>query len=163
MDDKNDPTFAAVLETLRADTRTGPFEDRPEGLAWDNWYDPADLVAGRLESPNDRAMTAPVRNVAVACGPLPNPFTSHAGYLDRPEVLDGILEAIAGGPRPAGSPPQALKPRAWATAIELLLIALLLSWFFSWGLWPLVERAALGDPLGWIALVLLLASLFAFA
>src|SRR4029079_17365380 len=68
MDDKNDPTFAAVLETLRADTRVGPFEDRPEGLPWDNGYDPADLVAGRLESPNDQDMTAPVRNVAVACG-----------------------------------------------------------------------------------------------
>jgi len=163
MDDKNDPTFAAVLETLRADTRTGPFEGRPEGLAWDNWYDPADLVAGRLESPNDREMTAPVRNVAVACGVFPNPFTSHAGYLDRPEVLDGILEAIAGGPRPAGSSPRALRRRAWATAFELLLGAALLAWFFAWGLWPLVAGAGHGDPLGWIALVLLLATLFAFA
>ena len=163
MDDKNDPTFAEVLETLRADTRTGPFEDRPEGLAWDNWYDPADLVAGRLESPNDRFMTAPVRNVAVACGAFPNPFTSHLGYLDRPEVLDGILEAIAGGPRPQGSSPRALRPRAWATATELLAGAGLLGWFFVAGLWPLVARAGHGDPLGWIALILLLATLFAFA
>ena len=163
MDDKNDPTFAGVLERLRADTRVGPFEDRPEGLAWDNWYDPADLVAGRLESPNDRDMTAPVRNVAVACGAFPNPFTSHNGYLDRPEVLDGILDALAGRPRPVASSPRALRPRAWATALELLVPAGLLAWFFVCGLWPLVERAAQGDPLGWIALVILMATLFAFA
>jgi hypothetical protein len=163
MDDKNDPTFAAVLERLRADTRVGPFEDRPEGLAWDNWYDPADLVAGRLESPNDRDMTAPVRNVAVACGAFPNPFTSHNGYLDRPEVLDGILDALAGRPRPVASSPRALRPRAWATAVELLVPAGLLTGFFIVALWPLVERAAQGDPLGWIALVILMATLFAFA
>jgi hypothetical protein len=163
MDDKNDPTFAAVLERMRADTRVGPFADRPEGLAWDNGYDPADLVAGRLESPNDRAMSAPVRNVAVACGAFPNPFTSHVGYLDRPEVLDGILDAVRDRPRPAPSPPRALRPRAWATAAELLVPAGLLTWFFACGLWPLVARASTGDPLGWIALVLLLATLFAFA
>ena len=163
MDDKNDPTFAAVLERLRADTRSGPFENRPEGLAWDNWYDPADLVAGRLESPNDRDMTAPVRNVAVACGRFPNPFTSHNGYLDRPQVLDGILDALAGRPRPVASSPRALRPRAWATAAELLVPAGLLAWFFVAGLWPLVERAGQDDPLGWIALVILMATLFAFA
>jgi hypothetical protein len=163
MDDKNDPTFAAVLERLRADTRVGPFADRPEGLAWDNWYDPADLVAGRLESPNDQDMTAPVRNVAVACGAFPNPFASHNGYLDRPEVLDGILDALAGRPRPIASSPRALRPRAWATALELLIPAGLLAWFFVCGLWPLVERAGQGDPLGWMALVILMATLFAFA
>ena len=163
MDDKNDPTFAAVLEAQRADTRAFPFTDRPEGLAWDNFYDPADLVAGRLESPNDRAMTAPVRNVAVASGALPNPFTSHVSYLDHAKVLDGILDAIAGRARPAPSQPRALRPRAWATAAELLVPAGLLGWFFVCQLWPLVARAAHGDPLGWMALVLLLATLFAFA
>ena len=163
MDDGNDPTFAAVLEAQRADTQVKPFDARPGGLAWDNWYDPADLVAGRLESPNDLRMTAPVRNVAVACGAFPNPFTSHGGYLDRNEVLDGILGAIAGAPRPSPSPPRALRPRAWATAAELLVPAGLLGWFFVGVLWPLVLRAAGGDPIGWLALVLLLASLFAFA
>ena len=59
--------------------------------------------------------------------------------------------------------PRALRPRAWATALELLLVAALLSWFFVVGLWPLVARAGLGDPLGWIALILLLVTLFAFA
>ncbi len=163
MDDNNDPTFAAVLEAQRADTRSGPFLDRPEGLAWDNFYDPADLVAGRLESPNDRAMGAPVRNFAVRSGAFPNPFTSHLRYLDGPFVLDGILDAIAGRPRPLASSPRALRPRAWATAAELLVPAGLL-WLFFWAeLWPLVARAGNGDPLGWIALVLLLATLFAFA
>ena len=163
MDDKNDPTFAAVLEALRADTRVPPFDERAGGLAWDNYYDPADLVGGQLESPNDRAMTAPVRNVAVSCGAFPNPFTCHVSYLEGTEVLDGILGGIAGRPRPAPSPGQALKWRAWVTALELLVPTALLAWFLMGALWPLVARAAHGDPLGWIALVLLLATLFAFA
>jgi hypothetical protein len=163
MDDKNDPTFARVLEAQRADTRAAPFGERPGGLAWDNYYDPADLVGGRLESPNDRAMAAPVRNVAVACGALPNPFSSHLGYLERPEVLDGILGAIADRPRPEPSSPRALRPRAWATAAELLVPAFLVTWFFAASLWPLVLRAGTGDPLGWLALVLLLGTLFGFA
>jgi len=163
MDDNNDPTFARVLEAQRADTMAPPFDRRPGGLAWDNYYDPADLVAGRLESPNDQAMTAPVRNIAVACGPLPNPFTTHLGYLDQADVLDGILGAIDGRPRPAPSSPRALRPRAWATAAELLLPAALTAWFVVHSLWPLLARAGEGDPLGWLALVLLLGTLFAFA
>ena len=163
MDDNNDPTFARVLEAQRADTMAPPFDRRPGGLAWDNYYDPADLVAGRLESPNDQAMAAPVRNIAVACGALPNPFTTHLGYLDQDEVLDGILGAIDGRPQPAPSSPRALRPRAWATAAELLLPAALIAWFVAHSLWPVLARAGEGDPLGWLALVLLLVTLLAFA
>jgi len=163
MDDKNDPTFAKVLEVLRVDTRFGVFGARPDGLAWDNYYDPADLVAGRLESPNDRTMTAPVRNVAVANRAFPDPFTSHMAYIDNPKVLDGILDAIAGAPRPAPSSPRALRPRAWATAAELLVPTALLCYFLVHSLLPLVLRAGQGDPLGYLALILLLATLFVFA
>ncbi|MEP7029123.1 MAG: hypothetical protein ABI960_11045, partial [Candidatus Eisenbacteria bacterium] len=120
-------------------------------------------VAGRLETPNDRDMSAPVRNVAVACGSWPNPFSAHMGYLDQDAVLDGILGAIADRPRPAASPPRALRPRAWATAAQLLLPTAVLVGFFFGALWPLLARAAAGDPLGWLALVLLLAMLGAFA
>ncbi len=163
MDDKNDPTFARVLEAQRSDTRAAPFDERPGGLAWDNYYDPADFVAGRLESPNDRAMAAPVRNVAVACGPLPNPFSTHLGYLDQAVVLDGILAAIQGDWRPEPSSPRALRPRAWASTAELLLPTGWLVWFFFAQLWPLLAGAGTGDPLGWFALVLLIATLLAFA
>jgi hypothetical protein len=159
-DDRGDATFRKVLETLRVDTAGAPFDGRPGGLAWDNYFDPADLVAGRLESPNDRAMTAPVRNVAVANGRLANPFSSHQDYLKNPRVLDGLLGAIAGEARPTPSPAGLLKARAWVTAAELLLPAAVLALFLVGELLPLVARAALGDPLGWGALAILLLTLF---
>jgi len=78
-------------------------------------------------------------------------------------VLDGILDAIAGAPRPAPSSPRALRPRAWATAAELLVPTALLGYFLVHSLLPLVLRAGQGDPLGYLALILLLATLFVFA
>ena len=162
-DDRADATFRRVLETLRVDTAGPPFDGRPGGLAWDNYFDPADLVAGRLESPNDRAMRAPVRNIAVANGAVPNPFTTHQDYLRNARVLDGLLGAIAGEGRPTPSPAGTHRSRAWVTAAELLLPAALLAVFFGSELLPLVARAASGDPLGWGALAILLATLFFFA
>lgn len=162
-DDRADPTFRRVLETLRVDTAGAPFDARPGGLAWDNYFDPADLVAGRLESPNDRAMTSPVINVAVANGEFANPFTTHLDYLQNQVVLDGVLAAIEGDARPAPSPPGVLRGRAWWTAAELLLPACVLAVFLLGELLPLVARAAQGDPLGWGALAILLATLFFFA
>ncbi|MEO6461813.1 MAG: hypothetical protein ABIP29_01940 [Candidatus Eisenbacteria bacterium] len=162
-DDRADATFRRVLETLRVDTAGPPFDGRPGGLAWDNYFDPADLVAGRLESPNDRAMTAPVRNVAVANGAFPNPFSTHLDYLRNDRVLDGLLAAIAGEARPTPSPAGVHRARAWVTAAELLLPAAVLAVFFFRELLPLVFRAAQGDPLGWGALAILLATLFFFA
>jgi len=162
-DDRADPTFRRVLETLRVDTAGAPFDVRPGGLAWDNYFDPADLVAGRLESPNDRAMSAPVINVAVANGGFANPFTTHVDYLLNRIVLDGVLAAIAGDARPSASPPGVLRGRAWWTAAELLLPAAVLAVFLVAQLLPLVARAVQGDPLGWGALAILLATLFFFA
>ncbi len=162
-DDRADPTFRRVLETLRVDTAGPPFDGRPGGLAWDNYFDPADLVAGRLESPNDRAMSAPVRNVAVANGSFPNPFSTHLDYLKNERVLDGLLAAIAGEGRPTPSPAGLHRARAWVTAAELLLPAAVLAVFFFRELLPLVSRAAQGDPLGWGALGILLLTLFWFA
>ncbi len=159
-DDLQDPTFAAVLEALRVDTRFGRFGDRPGGLAWDNYYDPAALIAGRRESPNDRALEAPVRNVALANGVFPNPVTTHVGYIENPVLLDGLIEAIRGGARPEASAPLALRTRAWWTAVELLIPAALLLVFLGGQLLPLVARAAAGDPVGWAALFILIATLF---
>ncbi|MGH7725121.1 MAG: hypothetical protein ACREOU_06790 [Candidatus Eiseniibacteriota bacterium] len=159
-DDRHDATFAAVLESLRVDTRFGRFADRPGGLAWDNYYDPADLIGGRLESPNDRALEAPVQNVALANGAFPNPITSHTGYIENPALLDGLIAAIAGGPRVPSSPPEALMSRAGWTAAELLVPAALVFAFLLAQLLPLVALAATGDPVGWAALVLLIATLF---
>jgi hypothetical protein len=162
-DDRADPTFRRVLETLRVDTAGAPFDTRPGGLAWDNYFDPADLVAGRLESPNDRAMTSPVINVAVANGEFANPFTTHVDYLKNRIVLDGVLTAIQGDARPAPSRPGTHRARAWWTAAELLLPAAVLAVFLVAQLLPLVGRAADGDPLGWGALAILLLTLFLFA
>lgn len=159
-DDLHDPTFAAALEAQRVDTRFGRFGERVEGLAWDNYYDPADLVAGRLESPNDRAMHAPVRNVPVANGVWPNPFTTHQAYLDHPKLLDGLLEAVRGDGRPDPGNPKAHRLRAWWTAAQLVLPAAVLFYFLGRELLPLAARAATGDPAAWAALALLIATLF---
>jgi hypothetical protein len=158
-DDRNDPTFRAILEAMKVDTGYGRFGASGRGLAWDNFYDPADLIGGRLESPNDPAMRFPVRNVAVRNGEVPNPYQGHVGYLANPDVLDGILGAIEGPVRPPRSELRAYGERAWATTIELLALTGFVALFVTDQLLPLVLGASWGDPIGWIALALLIAML----
>ncbi len=155
-DDGNDPVFRDILEKLRVDTGHKVFGG---GLAWENYYDPADLIGGRLESPNDRWMTHPVRNVAVANRPIPDPAHAHTAYLENDTVLAGILRAIQGDAPPSPSAPGAHGARAWVTMIEIVLVTAGIAYFVATQLAPVVGVGPAADLFAWVALALVIVML----
>ncbi len=89
--------YHRVVEDLRGDIGTEPFGNnngRP-WIHWLNFWDRADFISGTLESPANRIHpNLRVDNVEVSGGVLLNPVRAHTHYLDRPAVLDALLEVI---------------------------------------------------------------------
>jgi len=170
-DGKRRHRYHRVVEDLRGDLGTEPFGNNngKRWIHWVNFWDPADVVSGPLETPvNRRNPGIQIDNVSVIGTPIANPMSAHTHYLDRREVLDALVEVItqrdsgrADGPpdrrSSAFGPGKERRSARWQQAGAILAIWLLTVAFVAFGLSGRVDLAAatlLGIAIVGLAIVL---------